>query len=169
MSSVGHLMVGAAAGRYACDRPPGPRQRLLWILLIGISILPDIDLVLPALGVSRALTLGHRGATHSLAAALAVTAIVTLLAIAMRLPARRAAIGAFVAIGSHAILDTLTPGPGVAWLWPFSTARLPTFPIVPMTPVGEPFNAAWLVLFAAEVIVFSPFLAYAVMGRRGHP
>lgn len=165
MSSVGHLMVGAAASRYALPSSSGPRRVAFTGLLIGISIAPDLDLaVLPALGVTDSLTLGHRGATHSLAVALAVVVIVTLLAMAVRLSARRVAIGAFLAIGSHAILDSLTPGPGVAWLWPFSDVRLPTLPILPMAPIDHLVSANGMLLLLAEILVFSPVLVYA-LGR----
>ena len=110
--------------------------------------------MLPALGVPDSLTLGHRGATHSLAVALAVVVIVTLLAMAVRLPARRVAIGAFLAIGSHAILDSLTRGPGVAWLWPFSSARFPTFPILPMAPLDHLLSTRGLVCSSRSILVF---------------
>ncbi|MGZ8561986.1 MAG: metal-dependent hydrolase [Candidatus Limnocylindria bacterium] len=167
MSTVGHLFVGAAASRYALPHTSGLRRLVFAALLVGITVAPDLDLaLLPALGVPESLTLGHRGATHSLVAALAVVVIVTLLAIAVRLPARRLAIGALLAIGSHAILDSLTPGPGVAWLWPFTIIRFPTLPILPMAPLSHLFNTHGLVLLLAEVIVFSPFLAYAVLARQ---
>ena len=167
VSSVGHLLVGAAAGRYALPRWSGARGIAFALLLIGISIAPDLDLaVLPALGVPDSLTLGHRGATHSLAVALGVVVIVTLLAIAVRLPARPVALAALVSIGSHALLDSLTPGPGVAWLWPFTSARLPTWPILPMAPLEHLLSARGLLLLVAETIVFSPLAIYALRRAR---
>jgi inner membrane protein len=170
MSSVGHLFVGAAAGRYAVRPLSGFRNLAFAAVLTAIAIAPDLDLtVLPALGVPESLTLGHRGATHSLVVALAVTLIVMLAARAARLPARRVALGAFLAIGSHALLDSLTPGPGVAWLWPFTTARFPTFPILPQPPLSHFFGTQWLILLVAETVVFSPFLAYAIFARPSDP
>lgn len=167
MSTVGHLFVGAAASRYALPNTSGLRRLVFAALLVSIAVAPDLDLaLLPALGVPESLTLGHRGATHSLVAALAVVVIVTLLAIAVRLGARRVAIGALLAIGSHAILDSLTPGPGVAWLWPFTTMRFPTLPILPMAPLPQLLNPHGLMLLLGEVIVFSPFLVYAVRARQ---
>jgi len=144
----------------------GPRNLAFAGLLTAIAIAPDLDLaVLPALGVPESLTLGHRGATHSLLVALAVTLIVTLLAMVARLPTRRVAAGAFLAIGSHALLDSLTPGPGVAWLWPLTTMRFPTFPILPQPPLSDFFSAYWTIMLFAEILVFSPFLAYAILAR----
>jgi inner membrane protein len=166
MSSVGHLFVGAAASRYALRRRNGPRQTAFAVVLIGIAIAPDLDLaVLPALGVPEYLTLGHRGATHSLVVAVLTVLIASLLAKAVRLPARRIALGAFLAIGSHALLDSLTPGPGVAWLWPFTAARFPTFPILPEAHFDHLLSVGGLVTLLAEVVVFSPLLAYAILWR----
>ena len=168
MSSVGHLFVGAAASRYAFGPIYGPRNLAFAGLLTAIALAPDLDLtVLPALGVPDSLTLGHRGATHSLVVAFAVTLIVALMAKAARLPARRVGFGAFFAIGSHALLDSLTPGPGVAWLWPFTPMRFPTFPILPQAPLSDLFSTHWLILLFAETVVFSPFIAYAILARPG--
>jgi inner membrane protein len=166
MSSVGHLFVGAAASRYTIRPISGLRNLIFAGLLTAIAIAPDLDLtVLPALGVPESLTLGHRGATHSLVVALAVTLIVTLLAKAARFPPRRVALGAFLAIGSHALLDSFTPGPGVAWLWPFTPMRFPTLPILPQPPLSDFFGAYWTAMLFAEIIVFAPFLAYAILAR----
>ena len=167
MSSVGHLLVGAAASRYALPTDSGRRRLALAVLLTGIAIATDLDLVvLPALGVPESLTLGHRGATHSLVVALAVVLIVTLLAKIVRVPARRVAIGAFLAIGSHAILDSVTPGPGVAWLWPFTPMRFPTFPILPMAQPDHLLSISGMSMLLAEIVVFSPLLAYAIFSGR---
>jgi inner membrane protein len=165
MSTVGHLFVGAAASRFAVPRRSGRRGVLFATLLTVSAIAPDLDLVLPALGAPDSLTLGHRGATHSLAAALAITIVVALLAKLARLPARRLAIGTFLAIGSHALLDSLTAGPGVAWLWPLTSVRFPTFPILPIAPIDDLFTRYGLTMLLAEAIVFSPFLAYAIFAR----
>lgn len=163
MSSIGHIIVGAAAGRYAISRWSGPSRVAVALLLIVISIAPDLDLaVLPVLGMTDSLTLGHRGATHSLLVAIGVAAMFMLLARAARLPARRIGIGALVAIGSHAVLDSLTPGPGVAWLWPFTDMRFPTLPILPMAPLAHLLSANGLMLLVAEILVFSPFLVYTL-------
>ena len=166
MSSVGHLFVGAAAGRYAIRPLSGTRNLAFAGLLTAIAIAPDLDLtVLPSLGVPDSLTLGHRGATHSLVVALVVTVLVTALAKAVRLSPRRVAIGAFLAIGSHALLDSLTAGPGVAWLWPLTPMRFPTLPILPQPPLSDFFGAYWTVMLIAEIVVFAPFLAYAILAR----
>lgn len=166
MSTIGHLFVSAAASRYVLPRT-ARRTVILWTTgFLAISILPDIDLVLPKFGIPDALTLGHRGATHSLLAALIVSALVVLVAWLTHFPPWRAALGALASIGMHALLDTLTPGPGVAWLWPFSMQRLPTFPILPIAPLDHLFSARGLSLLVAEAIVFLPFLLIAVLPRQ---
>jgi inner membrane protein len=165
MSTIGHVFVGAAASRYATPSGSGARGVAAWALITGAAILPDIDLVLPAIGVPDSLTLGHRGATHSLIFALIIAAGITLVLAAAQLPVRRIAIAATAAIGSHALLDTLTRGPGVAWLWPFSSVRLPTLPILPIAPVDDLLTRHGLLLLAAEALVFAPFLAYALLWR----
>ncbi len=166
MSTIGHLFVGAAASRYAVPSHAGARGAIGWVLLTGAAALPDIDLfLLPALGVPESITLGHRGATHSLLFALVVALIVSLILGAMHLPLRRIVPAAILAVGSHAILDSLTRGPGVIWLWPFSDARMPTLPILPIAPVDDLLTRHGLLLLLAEAIVFSPFLVYAIFAR----
>ena len=167
MSTIGHLFVGAAAARYTLSSPSRQRRLLFATLIIALAIAPDLDLALFAtLGVPESLTAGHRGATHSLFVALVAAGFAALLARALRVAWRPVAIGAFVAIGSHAVLDSLTPGPGVAWLWPFTDTRFPTFPVLPIATLEHPFSLEWIVRLVAETVVFLPFLAYAVVGRR---
>jgi inner membrane protein len=167
VSTIGHLFVASAASRYTLPRTP-LRTLVAWTaVLLAISILPDIDLVLPKFGIPDTFTLGHRGATHSLLAALIVSALVTLVAWLTHFPPWRAALGALASIGTHSLLDTLSPGPGIAWLWPFSTQRLPTFPILPIAPVDHLFSRYGLSQLAAEAFVFLPFLLIALIPRRG--
>ena len=168
MSTVGHLFVGAAAGRGALPAKSGAKGLVFVLVLMAIAVLPDIDIhVLPALGVPDALTLGHRGATHSLVAALFISLLVAVLFRALGLSTRSGAIAAFLAIGSHAVLDSLSGGPGVAWLWPLTDARLPTVRILPMAPFNDNLlSFRGLAVLMAEVVIFSPFLAYAVFAKR---
>lgn len=165
MSTVGHLFIGAAVSRYSVAIPSRPRRLLLGAIIIGLAIAPDLDVtLLPALGVPESLTLGHRAATHSLVVALAAAGTVAFLARTLGVAWAPVAIGAFVAIGSHAILDSLTPGPGVVWLWPFIDLRFPTFPILPIATLEHPFSFEWIVRLMAETAVFLPFLVYAIFG-----
>ena len=168
MSTVGHLFVGAASGRYAVTRGSRVRDVAFLAFMVFIAVAPDLDhRVLPALGVPDSMTLGHRGATHSLTVAIATALIVGLAARVAHMSFRVAAVATFVAIGSHAVFDTLSGGTGVAWLWPFTDHRFQTFEILPMAPVGSHlFSFRGILLLLAEMIVFSPFLAYAVFAKR---
>ncbi len=125
------LALALALGR---ERVP-PR-----LLLAGIaaSMLPDADVIGFRWGVAYGDALGHRGATHSLAFALALGALAA--ALAARLRSRAGQAFAFVAASaaSHGLLDMLTNGGlGVALWWPLSSERL-FFPDTPIevSPIG---------------------------------
>jgi hypothetical protein len=72
MASIGHIAVGMAAARLyhpgRRDTPALARSLLAWSAL---SMLPDLDVIGFRLGVKYADPWGHRGATHSVAFALA--------------------------------------------------------------------------------------------------
>lgn len=116
-------------------------RRVLWLALL-CSLLPDADVLGFRLGVAYGDPLGHRGASHSLAFALALGLAVKALAFP-RLPlTSRAGAGLalfFAAVtASHGLLDAATSGGrGVALLWPVSDARffLPWRPI-PVSPIA---------------------------------
>jgi inner membrane protein len=106
---------------------------------MALAILPDLDVVSFRLGIAYADQLGHRGATHSLVAAIVVAGLVTLI---MR-PANKRTIFSFLALSmaSHGLLDMLTNGGlGVALFWPFESTRH-FFPITPIrvSPIGAGF------------------------------
>jgi inner membrane protein len=93
--------------------------------VLALARLPDVDLRLPFVA--------HRGATHTLAFALAVAAAMAGAASlaagrlptpfdAPWLPAFAAFVGAF-GVGTHLAADALTPS-GVPLLWPLSGRRI---------------------------------------------
>ncbi len=105
---------------------------------IACSMLPDADVLGLALGMPYGSAWGHRGATHSLAFALAIGAIGALMA--RWLHARGPVAFGFLAaaIASHGMLDALTDGgSGIAFLWPLTSDRwfLPWQPIE-VSPIG---------------------------------
>src|SRR5262249_6147689 len=99
---------------------------------------PDLDVIGFRLGVAYGDAFGHRGASHSLVAAVAIGLVG---GVAARRCHERFATGflfVFAAAASHGLLDTLTDGGhGVALLWPFSDARFfaPVRPIA-VSPLG---------------------------------
>jgi inner membrane protein len=171
MASIGHVLVGAAASKaYRTG------QRTTWspvaaaVLWSALSLLPDVDVVGFKLGIRYADEWGHRGATHSIAFALAVAAVVGLIARALRLPAWRTTLVAALVVASHPLLDTMTDGGlGCALLWPLSNQRFfaPWRPI-PVAPIGPAFlSLRGLRIAVTEVVAMSPFLIYALWPRRG--
>jgi membrane-bound metal-dependent hydrolase YbcI (DUF457 family) len=113
-SPVGHVLGGIASGLLV-SREPGHRALVLFAVAGAAA---DLDLILPV---------QHRGASHSLGAALLVLAVATgwqwLVGSRMN---SRLTWGLAAAYGSHVLLDWLgadgaTPR-GIMALWPFSHA-----------------------------------------------
>ena len=133
MASIGHVAVGLTAARQGrASRWPA---LLFWSAL---SLFPDIDVVGFLRGVPYGAPWGHRGATHSLAFALAGGILVGLGARWLKWPVLRTMVVATLVLASHGLLDTLTDGGlGAALLWPFSLTRFfaPWRPI-PVAPIG---------------------------------
>ena len=171
MASVGHLVVGAACGRAVCGKAPGFRE-FLWaqVLMIGLAVWPDGDFIGLHLGIAYGAPLGHRGAAHSLLAALAAALLATLLArLTTAWPVWKIFIFALLAAVSHPLLDAMTTGGrGIEFFWPFSDARhfLPWRPI-PVAPLGSRLlSARGIALMANEFAWFSPLAVYAWFPRR---
>lgn len=138
---------------------------------VACSMLPDLDVVGLWLGVPYGSAWGHRGATHSIAFALAVGLAGALAA--GRLRASRLAAFAFLAAAtaSHGLLDALTDGgSGVAFLWPFDTGRwfLPWRP-VEVSPIGVRALASdyFAHVLRSEIAwIWLPCIALAALGRQ---
>jgi len=112
-----HGVVGLGAGTlFARSKMPAS----FWMLAALLPMLPDVDSFWDAPYGSM---LGHRGFTHSLLFALAVSlAAATLLR--HRLWYVPLVIFFFVITGSHGVLDAFTDGGfGIPLLWPFSNHR----------------------------------------------
>ncbi len=101
-------------------------------------MLPDIDVATLKLGVPYQDAVGHRGATHSIAFALAIAMLAALVDPLLKSTPRRSAIFVGLAALSHPLLDMCTNGGmGIALLWPFSEQRwfFPARPIA-VSPLG---------------------------------
>ena len=97
--------------------------RLAWAAAT-LAVIPDLDVFGRFAGIPVESIMGHRGASHSVAAALALAML------ASRMPARpvgwplRASF-LFLSILSHGLLDMLTDGGrGIALFWPLSSERM---------------------------------------------
>jgi inner membrane protein len=125
------LMLGAASGqRYISHR----------LLVTGAiaAILPDIDTLGYALGVSYSSLWGHRGITHSIAFAVLLALIAAINYKRLQSTVWRCALFVGLAVFSHPLLDMCTNnGKGVLLLWPLSDHRwfFPDHPIV-TSPIG---------------------------------
>lgn len=119
---ISHAAVPLAIGLGLGVQAIGPR--LLWTG-VAASMLPDADVLGLRLGIAYGDSLGHRGATHSLAFATLLGLVAW--ACARPLATRRLTAFLFIAFSaaSHGLLDMLTDGgSGVALWWPWSDERL---------------------------------------------
>ncbi len=167
MASLGHVAVGVAAARAFGEKGLGRRM----ILFGALSLLPDADVLGLSAGVPYGSPFGHRGASHSLVAALLVAAIAFALARYRRRPdAGKTFLFVLLVVGSHGLLDALTDGgKGVALFWPFTPTRyfLPWRPI-PVAPIGvRVLSPRGLHAMLFELCAFAPFWLYAFWPRRG--
>ena len=97
----------------------------LMVLGMLFAMLPDLDSITFRLGIAYGSPFGHRGAAHSVAAAVACAVLV--LPLSATLGARPLLVFAFLAgaMISHGLLDAMTTaGKGVAFFWPFSNERI---------------------------------------------
>lgn len=161
-----HVAIPLAAGLALGRRTLSPR-----LIAAGAfaSILPDFDTVAFKLGIAYADQFGHRGASHSLAIALAVGLFGAMVAPWLRTTRWRALWFLTACTASHPLLDALTNGGlGVALLWPWSDTRhfAPWRPIA-VSPIGAGFFSArgLAVLWSELQWVWLPALGIAVALR----
>lgn len=115
-----------------------PVSLRLFFLASLVSIVPDIDVLAFNLGIAYESPWGHRGFTHSLIFAAALSLALTPFHIVVESSRLAVFWVCFVSCISHALLDALTNGGlGVALLWPFSDERF-FFPFRPIevSPIG---------------------------------
>jgi inner membrane protein len=171
MASIGHVMLGLAAARFArkgqSHALPPVASGVLWA---SLAMLPDADVIGFPLGIAYAAPWGHRGASHSVAFACGIAAISWVIMRARQLPGLRTALIALAVVSSHGLLDSLTDGGlGVALLWPFSNERFfaPWTPL-PVAPIGANFFTTMRGARVAlvELLAFAPFVVYALWPAR---
>jgi inner membrane protein len=169
MSALGHIAVGVATARLIT--PPGSSPQVLpgrMLAFSVLSMLPDLDFLIPA-GGSQGGPFTHRGASHSLVAAM-IVGIAVALAIRASKPQRTMKWGLLVAavVASHAILDLFGDTTlGVALLWPISDVRfLAPWHILPNPPWPGLFSSFGLRALGLELVWFLPLWLYAFFPRR---
>jgi inner membrane protein len=133
-----HAVAAAAIGTVIV---PAKTSARVWIVGILCAMLPDLDVIAFPLGISYSDMLGHRGLTHSIAFALALSLLAIGLAFrgtAFERTRWRIWLFLFVATLSHGVLDALTNGGnGIAFFAPFNAERY-FFPVTPIavSPIG---------------------------------
>ncbi len=168
MASYGHVAVGLLTGRLHGGRGNQSAKRSRWgtlALFTILSTLPDIDILLVALGASESGPLGHRGALHSLTMACAAGVFCALAARRWRWPVLRTALAGAAAVASHILLDLLgVRGKSLALFWPFSSARFHSpWSFLPDAPRGlKLLSGTGLLEFSTEFVLFLPITIYAL-------
>lgn len=177
MASLGHIAIGLAAARlyvhmYKNEKERRPSLGVTMAWMSVLALLPDADVVAFKLGIPYWAPFGHRGASHSLVAALLCGVLCAgLWALAKRGARRSLLAGAFagVVVATHGLLDSLTDGGlGVALRWPFSEERYfaPWRPI-PVAPIGARLlSMRGLRVMGTELVYFLPLLVYGLWPRR---
>lgn len=135
-----------------------------------LSIVPDLDVIGLRFGIPYADLFGHRGISHSLPFALAVSGVAAVLA------ARRRARKFFglwlffgICLASHGLLDALTNGGhGIAFFAPFSAKRY-FFPVQPIAvsplSLDRFFSSRGLAVLHSELLwIWSPALVICALG-----
>ena len=172
-SAFTHAYVALVGGRTATGRKEPAR---FWVAAVTLSVLPDADALLHWMGIPHQSPFGHRGFSHSLFIALAVSFVTARLLFQTRV-ARRGFL-LFLITASHGILDAFTDGGlGVAFFWPFDNVRIfaPWRPLV-VSPIGiEAFFSGWGLRVIRSEVVFVWFpltviflVAWAVRRHRRH-
>jgi inner membrane protein len=168
VASIGHVAVGLTAARSSAEARASRWPSLLF--WSALSLFPDIDVVGFLRGVPYGASWGHRGATHSLAFALAGGVLVGLGARWFKRPVLRTMVVATLVLASHGLLDTMTDGGlGAALLWPFSLSRFfaPWRPI-PVAPIGPDFfTPDGAIVALTEIALFLPLWLFAFRFRVG--
>jgi len=140
---MSHAVVGVTLGTLTSFPR---RRRAFWLTSAILPVLPDLDVFGRAFGIAFYSAWGHRGVSHSFAAAAVIGTLAALL-LHRRLGAPLAPLAVYFAAitASHGVLDALTNGgPGVAFFAPFDRTRyfFPWRPI-PVSPLASSFFSAW--------------------------
>jgi len=100
MFAVGHIALGYILGRVTADYM---KTRIKFPLLFTLTILPDIDLVIPGIR--------HRGPTHSII-------LMVILSLPFLVAYGRIVIPYIMAAAQHSIIGDYLTGGGIQLLWP---------------------------------------------------
>lgn len=164
MPTIGHAIIGLTGSRLHEGRRPRLRSALVFTAL---ATFPDLDLLFPEPAVPLS-AWAHRGALHSLLAAVLAAAIGAWL---LRGSPGRAwtFLLALGTAASHGLLDAFADGgESVMLLWPFDLRRFQApWPLIPPSPFGAPvLSLGFLARLLCEGLLFSPLLLFALWPSR---
>ena len=142
-----HALIPLAAGLALGRRTLSPH-----LVATGMfaAIAPDFDSIAFKLGIAYSDQFGHRGASHSIAFAIALGVLAALCAPWLRTTRMKAFVFIAACTASHPLLDAFTDGGlGVALLWPWSHDRI----FAPWRPIEvSPIGAGFFSLRGLEVL-----------------
>ncbi len=141
MASIfGHGLVGFTLSRVV----DSTSNRILLVLAIISTIIPDIDVIAFKFGIPYAHPLGHRGITHSI-----IFAVIWAVLLSVLFGKTRKVVFAivlFLSTISHGLLDALTTGgKGIGFFIPLDNSRyfLP-YRVIQVSPLGiKDFFSEW--------------------------
>ncbi|HEU4414034.1 MAG TPA: metal-dependent hydrolase [Candidatus Angelobacter sp.] len=161
-----HAFVGTALGQTVTGE--WRHDWRFWSLLVGSSVLPDIDALGLRVGIPYGALWGHRGMTHSLLFAAILAGGLSLAFGKVFRPRWKLALLLFAATASHGALDAMTTGGlGIAFFSPFDQHRyfFPWRPIrvSPIRP-GAFLGERGIRIIANELVwVWFPTLAFLIL------
>lgn len=121
-----HALAGAVLGQAA---PQGSSRWKVLTVLAALAVIPDLDVIAFSLGIPYGHFFGHRGFSHSIVFAGAMSFLTCLIFFRepsrLCFPRRRLYLVAFLASVSHGLLDASTDaGLGVGLIMPFNNERI---------------------------------------------
>ncbi len=164
MASIfGHAIVGFTLSKVLSKK----NSKILLLLAVASTILPDIDVLAFSFGIPYEAPFGHRGFTHSIVFAMLWATL--LISIFGSLNRKIWWIVIFLSTISHGILDAMTSGgKGVGFFIPFNNSRF-FFPFreIVVSPIGiEKFFSEWgikVILSELKYIVLPCFVILIVL------
>jgi len=168
------ILTHAALPLIAAVAVGGGRQfRGLAIACAVAAVIPDLDVAGRAFGISPESVLGHRGISHSIAAAAVIGTIGSAL-LATRYQWRISFPCLFLSVLSHGLTDMLTDGgKGIALMWPVSGERLfAPFRPIEVSPIllrGFENGKLPLVLVSELIWLIAPAILLALLVRSRVP
>jgi membrane-bound metal-dependent hydrolase YbcI (DUF457 family) len=140
-SILGHSAIGATAAYVCKTRFPEIKFGKFFALTLLATNLPDIDIVLHRSVLSQFEALAHRNFCHSLLFAAIASTLLGFVCYYKLSQHRGLTLSFyfFLVMTSHDVIDALTKGYGVAFLYPFDKTQY-NFPLTPLNPAGWTFT-----------------------------